>query len=376
MVISIEQKIKSIEPIFDKNSINICFSVNNDYVLYLTVCIHSILKNSNKNDKYDIVILENNLNDENKRILKNFETNNVAIRFYSMADILDSIDIDFFVCYHFSKETYFRLFIPDIFKNYAKVMYLDCDAVCASDISELYNQDLDNNMIGAVKDILAVKSSISKAYNEKYQKFLNIENPSNYVNTGVMLLDIQKMIDFDFLTKSLDLIKHFIPKYVDQCIINKIAEGHIKYLSPKYNITQRHVLELMRNKNFDVDSVFYQELQVSVENPVFFHFIGSIKPWQNLNVYNSALFWRYAKETEVYRKILFDNMFVIIKNTLQTIINYRKDKWQYLRYRVLSKFVFGKTKIRYQQKKQEYKKRVEKAERLAKKRETMFNTNY
>ena len=45
------------------------------------------------------------------------------------------------------------LFIPSIFPEYDKVIYLDSDIVVNCDIAELYNKDMGDNIIGAVKDM-------------------------------------------------------------------------------------------------------------------------------------------------------------------------------------------------------------------------------
>lgn len=257
-----------INKIYD-NSINICFACNNTFFDYLVVCIHSILKNANKNDNYDIVILENCITKNNKEILKQHESNNVSIRFYDMPEILENLDINL----PFSIEQYFRLFIPYIFKKYDKVLYLDCNAVCLSDIAEIYNQNLEGNLIGAVKDFIVMNQIIAEVDNEYYFDKLRLSNPLNYINSGVMLLDIQKLLDFGFVDKSLDLLKTFQPKFVDQCIINKVVDGHFKFLDPKYNVSS--ILEELFLNNLDenyLSNEVISEYKKSLINPVYIHY--------------------------------------------------------------------------------------------------------
>ena len=43
----------------------------------------------------------------------------------------------------FTLTIFFRLFIPEMFKEYDKCIYLDSDIVVPGDISKLYNVDLE-----------------------------------------------------------------------------------------------------------------------------------------------------------------------------------------------------------------------------------------
>lgn len=355
--ISLKDVIECVKPVFDGNCIPVCMSSNNKYAPYLTVALRSILKNSNPTDKYDIVILEKDLSDANKRILKRYESDRVSVRFYNLSDIIDSAGVYFYTFSYFSIEVYFRLFIPCIFKNYEKVLWLDCDAVCMSDIAELYNQDLSDNMIGAVKDIIALNCILSDKYFNRQKEELSFENPTNYVNSGVLLFDIHKLNDFDFVAKSLDLIKHFIPKFPDQDIINKVAEGHIKHLNLKYNSTY-YYNSILTDANLNLYRELYQEAKDALENPVFFHFMGPDKPWTDMDLYNASLFWKYARETEVYEKILFHNF--------QYLFHYRRNLLYYLMYSFLCHFTFGKTYKKLKNKKTEYKKKMKYARQIFK----------
>lgn len=43
---------------------------------------------------------------------------------------------------HFSKEMYFRWWIGELFPEYDKALYLDCDTVVCHDLTELYQEDI------------------------------------------------------------------------------------------------------------------------------------------------------------------------------------------------------------------------------------------
>ena len=345
------------------NAITVCFSSNNNYFEYLVVCIHSIIKNTSKNINYDIVVLEKDITDDNKSILKKYQRDNISIRFYNISNILQNIDVNFNINYHFALENYFRLFIPEIFRNYKKVLYLDCDAVCLSDVAEIYNQDLDDNMIGAVKDFIVINQFLWGIDDGYYLNKLKLKNTLNYVNSGVLLLDIPKLLKFDFVNKSLNLMKIFIPKFVDQCVINKVAEGQIQFLNAKYNSSSAlDELYTKRNRTIKLTEEVYSQYKQSLTNPCFVHFMSSIKPWNNLYIHNANLFWAIARETEVYEKILYKNKKYNIKRQknydfsfLKDVLNNPINKVRYYRYKLLSKITFGTMRKHYKKKRKELK---------------------
>ena len=62
-------------------------------------------------------------------------------------DYIRNVDkIKFFIHRHFSVEAYYRIFIPRIFKNFNKILYLDTDIIILDDIANLYNSNTNNKM--------------------------------------------------------------------------------------------------------------------------------------------------------------------------------------------------------------------------------------
>ena len=50
---------------------------------------------------------------------------------------------------YFTPTIFFRLFIPSMFPEYSKGIYLDSDIVVLGDISKLYRVDIENYLLGA-----------------------------------------------------------------------------------------------------------------------------------------------------------------------------------------------------------------------------------
>ena len=50
-------------------------------------------------------------------------------------------------------ETYYRFIIQEALSFYTKILYLDCDLIVNGDIAELYDMNIGNAAIGAIRDI-------------------------------------------------------------------------------------------------------------------------------------------------------------------------------------------------------------------------------
>ena len=101
--------------------------------------------------------------------------------------------------------------IPD------KLLYLDIDMMAASDISELYNTDITDYEYAAVKE-----------------KYGSIFIRPDYINAGMLLLNMKKIKETGMLNKSRELIKTKKMLFADQDAIFRSTTKK-KLLPRKYN---------------------------------------------------------------------------------------------------------------------------------------------
>ena len=130
---------KTIVPIF--------FSVNDAYSPFLATAIHSIRENASPDFRYHIHILTDDISEENRRKLSALGTDSFCIEFHPLSRLLRSLPAVEKLSQHcfgaFSSLTiYFRLFIPELFPQYDKGIYLDADLVVPGDISWLYREPI------------------------------------------------------------------------------------------------------------------------------------------------------------------------------------------------------------------------------------------
>ncbi len=300
-----------IKPFFDNNKITIVFSVDNNFFPLLAVAIESIIIHSTINNKYDINILCEeflSLDKQNKIIRQAENIDNIHIRFINISSITDRYDNNiFYTRRSFTKAAYYRLFIPEVFNDYERAVYFDCDIILQCDAAELFNIDLQGNTIAAARD-LPVMSSLNpkcltfiewKNYIEK--NILGLKSYKNYFQSAVMIFDIKK-IETDFTQKAInELIRVKTPYAVEQCILNIMFEDKVKILDWKWNYNcgwYKYTYRYLQKK-------FKRELINAKKHPKIIHFSG-FKPYEyaDQNSKEQKAFWNYAQKTEFYEDLI------------------------------------------------------------------------
>lgn len=114
-------------------------------------------------------------------------------------------------------------------------------------------------------------------------------------------------------------------------------------------------------------NLYDQYIKAKNEIPCILHLTGRQKPWSNPNQIFAEYFWKYARQTPFYEKIIYQNLKKEIPYNTNNAIdltlvretaNYLKNKITYWRYRLLSKITFGKKRRKYKQKRKELKTRL------------------
>jgi lipopolysaccharide biosynthesis glycosyltransferase len=164
-----------------------------------------------------------------------------------------------------------RLFIPDILPEaIEKVIYLDCDTIVNVDIKRMWDIDVSNYLIAAVKDRSAGKCVSRVHYSD------------TYFNSGVIIFNLKKLRDFGFSAKWRNYVKFNETKnfkFYDQDIWNAVIPSKdILFLPVEYNLMVEYV-EMIKN----------------IKDAVVIHF-GGWNPWQPTCTHPLRhMYWDYVK---------------------------------------------------------------------------------
>lgn len=267
------------------NKIPIFFAVDDGYIPFLAVTLQSMITNASKKYSYDLKILYTNINDENKQKILKFENDNFKIEFIDLNYYLEELSGKLYTRDYYTKTTYYRLLIPNLYPQYDKALYLDSDTAVLGDVAELYNTDIGNNLVGAVPD-LSVRNI--KEFSEYVERVIGLVDYKNYFNAGVLLMNLKSMREFDFQSKFLYLletVKYSVAQ--DQDYLNRICKGRTKLLDASWNVMPIPTDTPLKGKDLNI-----------------IHYNLIYKPWHFDNVLYQEYFWKYAKQTEFYNLIL------------------------------------------------------------------------
>ena len=269
----------------DNKTIPIFFAVDDRYTPFLAVTLKSLIENASKQYNYALKILCANMDKKNKEKIEKYETENVKIEFVELNYYLEEIKDKLYTRDYFTQATYYRMFIPQLYPQYDKVIYIDCDTTVIGDISELYNIDLEDNLLGA-----AVEASVQniEALREYVEKVVGMSTYKNYFNAGVLLMNLDAMRKFDFQAKFLYLletIKFAVAQ--DQDYLNRMCKGRVKLISDVWNTMP---IATGKIKEEDIKIIHYNHM---------------FKPWHFDDVLYQEYFWKYAKQTDFYEEIIF-----------------------------------------------------------------------
>jgi len=268
--------------------INIVFASDKGYVEHLAVAMCSLFEN-NCGVILDVYVLNSDIDDANWR-----ELEKIANRYgQNLIDIkISDQDLGGLVTpYHLTKQTYYRLFIPERIQG-SKALYLDADIVVNGSIAELYSTDISGYYLGAV---------LCPAL--EWHKDLELSEGSKYFNAGVMLIDLSMWRRDHLKERVFDVVrmKPWAIQFADQCGLNSVVNGRWKQLPPKFNL-QGVFFEF----ETEAYSSFFskEELEAAFNQPVIVHYSGSDKPWHfhYIHPYRS-LYWKYLRKTP------FDHLF-------------------------------------------------------------------
>ncbi len=264
---------------------NICFSVNSEYLRYLYVSLTSLFLND-PGEKIHVRVFHIDLSERDRDIL---------------AGLARSFDQDI-QCVHIDKEqlagfrpepypleAYLRLCMPYMLPyEVDRMLYLDADTIVEKPIGRFYATDFSDRYAVVCRDLKLIEAE------ENGEKHTIRDESSSYFNSGVMLCDLKKIRkDFrfeDFVRYAKD--RDFDLPYADQDILNGLFAGRVIYADPDlYNYMV----------NMEVTCGYSEE---TASKAVILHYAGNC-PWYKVKVTPShKRWWYYAKQTPFYDELL------------------------------------------------------------------------
>lgn len=275
-------EMKSLSQHGKKAEIPIFFACDEGFVKYTMVSMKSIMENADRSRKYHIYILHMEITEATQAKVLAMADEEFAIDFVDVTDKMKSIADKLPIRDYYSNTTYFRLFIPDMFPQYRKALYIDSDTIVVGNIAELYDHKLGKLYAGVCPDRVVAQTDILGDYVEKV---LGVKR-TRYFNAGVMLMNCSQFRENHLLDEFLEMLHVYLFVVAqDQDYLNLICKNQVLYMEPKWN------------------AQVFGELACPEEEVGLFHFNMAAKPWHYEDCRLAEYFWKYAKMTVDYDAI-------------------------------------------------------------------------
>ncbi len=265
------------------NKVPIFFAIDDGYAPFLAVALEGIIKHASEDNLYIIKVLHFNISKDSQEKILKYKRKNVEIEFVNIKNYMQILSNKLYTRDYYSKSTYFRLFIPDLFPEYKKALYLDSDIAVLSDIADLYSIDIGDNLLGAIPDGAVQSIDEFKVYVERV---VGLNDYNNYFNAGILIMNLDELRKIDFqehFVYLLDTIKYKVAQ--DQDYLNRICKGRVTIIDDSW------------------DKMPFENLHIPNQKLNLVHYNLSFKPWHYDNILYQEYFWDYAKNTEYYDSI-------------------------------------------------------------------------
>jgi len=284
--------------------IPIFFATDDKYAPNLQVALQSIISQASAKYEYHFHVLGESLSDKYIKQISALTKGNVMATVHDMTELNRQRGGGFHCRDYYSKATYFRIFIPELFPQYDKAIYLDCDVVLNADISEMFNyHDLlsTDHYAAAVTCETCYTFEVFYKYVELYMGF----KQPYYFNAGVLVLNLKALRRDKFEEKFFDLLGKIKFELIqDQDYLNALFRGKVLFLPKVWN------------------KIPVPKDDVTSENVKLVHYNLSFRPWRYDGILFEEIFWKHAKASPAYEELVegkknygqdkkdFDNMWM------------------------------------------------------------------
>ena len=257
-----------------KIKVPVFFTVDDNYIPYLSITLKSLIEHSKKTNKYDIYVIHNELSNQSKKIVRGLVANkeNFSVKFYNVSLRLQQLSIRLDVRDYYTSSTYYRLFLPELFPTVKKAIYIDSDIVLRSDIAQLFMTDLGDNLLGAIPD---ASVQLFPEFQKYVTEIIGVDY-KKYFNAGVLVMNFEALRNYKFEKKAIKLLSHITFKVAqDQDVLNYLAKDKVTYIDPRWNV---------------------MPLGEKIEKPYLIHFNLIFKPWKHQGIMYEEYFWDIANK--------------------------------------------------------------------------------
>ena len=287
------------------NEVTVVMAANEAFVPVLSVAIRSLRLCADRERDYHIYILHSSICEKSQKALKDeLEQPHFQLTFLNVSAYMIGYSLK--TKSHISAETYYRFLVPELFKNYEKVLYLDCDVIVHEDVAHIYDVQLQDNLIGAVKDVdfIGQYNGANPDTRNYCDTVLKLTKPLEYFQAGVLLINVPLFRETVSMKKLWKMAGNAEYKFSDQDILNVICAGRICFFSIRWNL----LTDSRQRINCVISEApkrILDEYMEARQSPAVIHYAGADKPWKNPGEDFAKEFWGIARKSIYYEELIY-----------------------------------------------------------------------
>lgn len=263
----------------NRKIMNVLYQCDDRYAAVTGVSLTSLLENNRGWEKINIYLIDDRIREENRKKFEQLaQRYGRAIAFLDMGGISARLEACGAPKWLGSYAAYGRLFaLGMIEEEIDRLLYLDSDTIVTSDLSELYNMDMEGNVCAMVQDSLSYF----------FYKHIGHRRDEPYYNSGVILFEAAQWkrlgcdaAIFPYITSHAGKLR-----FPDQDTLNDLFKDIIKRLDVRYNFFVQF-LTFGIDESYYLDSLdkkphYYsrEEVKEAGRNAVIYHYCSGDKPW-------------------------------------------------------------------------------------------------
>lgn len=248
---------------------HIVYIADENYVIPTQVSLNSLCKNASKEITAHILGVE--LSDKSREKLKSIKSEFVTVQVLEIENTFEKYD---FSHAYVSKVALLKFRLPEIFKEFDKILYIDGDIILNKGFEKIFEFDISNYYAAVVQDMLAV-------VRDKWTEKLGREK---YFNSGVMYLNLARMRQDECTKKLIDCkLNEKLHKFMDQDTLNCILGENVLWIDCRFNFLVEYYPDVFSMEQIALFYSLNNDIQEQCKKqPYFLHFAGNKKAWKDV----------------------------------------------------------------------------------------------
>ena len=287
------------------NYINVAYSLDNDYHYIVHVSMKSIMLSQNPNTFINFYILTSNMNEKQKEVIDKIalQHKNCKIEYLDMGDKFKDLNVPGDTYAVWSTAIFYRLLLQYLLPTEKKILYLDGDTLIYKDLTKIYNYNItDKYYVGMLEYKVF---TYARYFKEKF---------GNYINTGVLLCNLEELRKGNITEKFLEFYKqnNKTIRFPVNDGLNIVSHEKNDYFTPEYVVigfcNVNSAYNYYEKALIKLNSTAVKE---AYKDPYIYHLIYYAKPWREVPKEKNSIcvdpfirFYEMARKTDYYYDIL------------------------------------------------------------------------